>query len=231
MELWMVLSSLLVGVLAAVTSESREAAPTPPGPRGTRDELELDKLRAEVTKLQLDITSLSRRSTWDERLVKLTPLLSVMIAALTVGITVWQYQGQAARQGELTRREGERQTELSRRDEMKPLLDRQTEFYMEASRIVARLSHVAPSRRSADDVRRFWELYDGPLIIVESHGVSGAMVRFGECLAEQPGRPPCSENELKLRSRELSTAMLKSIGEDSKLTPSEFARSRFHYAR
>jgi hypothetical protein len=210
MKTIMTLVSFLVGLGAVVSSGAQDLS-TPPSTPKTKEELELEKLR-------LEVQSLSRTTKWEERAVKFTPILSVLIAGAAVGATVWQYQAQGARQAE-----------LSRREEMKPLLDRQTELYMEASKVVARLAQApSPPERSVEDVRKFWELYNGPLIIVESHGVSGAMKDFGECLGHAA---ECSAGTLQARSRALSTAILKSIGADSKMTPSEFAASRFHYGK
>jgi hypothetical protein len=198
-----------------VVSSGAQKPDADPSPPPTREDLERRKLQAEVRKLELDIGAMSRKA-WDERLVKLTPLLSVIIAALTVIATVWQYHEQ-----------GVHQAELSRREAVKPLLDRQTELYMEASKVVARLAQAPTAReRSAEDVRKFWELYNGPLIIVESRGVSGAMQRFGSCLGAEAS---CDRSTLEKASRALSTAILESIRDDSRMTPAQFAESRHHY--
>ncbi len=217
MKAIMTLVSFLVGLVAVVSSGAQDLGAPSVTPK-TKDELELEKLRGEVRKLELEVRSLSRTTKWDDRAVKFTPILSVLIAAAAVAGTIWQYQAQGARQAE-----------LSRREEMKPLLDRQTELYMEASHVVARLAQApSPSERPVADVRKFWELYNGPLIIVESHGVSGAMKDFGECLGPVAD---CSAGMLHARSRALSTAILKSIGADSGMTPAEFAATRFHYGQ
>ena len=168
-------------------------------------------------KLALEIAALSRTTKW-EPLIRLTPLISILVTAGALAITAWQVSEE--RRGAL---------ETTRRESMRPILDRQVSSYFEASKVVARLAQAgARFRERPDDVRQFWEFYNGPLIMVESHGVSGAMKAFGNCLS---GKDSCSEDEMQRRSRVLASEMLVSIGEDSRMTVENFAKTRFSYRR
>lgn len=53
-------------------------------------EHELTKEEAELTKLNLEIRALSRRSLWVENFVKVVPVVTTVIAVMGLGFTIWQ---------------------------------------------------------------------------------------------------------------------------------------------
>jgi len=77
--------------------------------------------------------------------------------------------------------------EVAVRESQKPFLEKQLQFYVEASKVAAKLT-VLPLRAPTDVApeetwdwakQRFWELHWGELVVVEDKDVAGAMARFG----------------------------------------------------
>jgi DNA repair exonuclease SbcCD ATPase subunit len=60
---------------------------------------------AQLEKLNLEIKSLKQNTKWEDRIIKLTPVITVLIAFAGLFFTVWQYQ----RNDALTRREQEKE--------------------------------------------------------------------------------------------------------------------------
>lgn len=92
----------------------------------------------------------------------------------------------------------------------------QKELYTETMQLVSRL---ASSNNTIDvdsaDYERFWELYRGELISVESRQVEALMVQIGkelELLSSQETKP---SNELKKLSFQLSLTMKSELREDT----------------
>jgi hypothetical protein len=90
---------------------------------------------------------------------------------------------------------------------------------------IARSSDVA-KRRAAEE--EFWQLYQGPLVILETKPLSAAMVAFGHCL---DGTEQCSEPVRRNRALSVSSAIQQAIEEHAELRLSEFSRNKFHYER
>ena len=77
--------------------------------------------------------------------------------------------------------------EVAVRESQKPFLEKQLQYYVEASKVAAQLT-VLPLRAPADAgpegtwdaaKRRFWELHWGELVVVEDKAVGAAMATFG----------------------------------------------------
>jgi hypothetical protein len=77
--------------------------------------------------------------------------------------------------------------EIAVRESQKPFLEKQLQYYVEASKVAAQLT-VLPLRASAGAApeetwdaanRRFWELHWGELVVVEDRPVGAAMAQFG----------------------------------------------------
>ena len=104
----------------------------------TRSEVELERIRLEIEKLRIEIPNI-RRSQSIESVVRLTPLITVILAFLGFMFSVYQYRAEqqvsrAAYQEQLTKETLERADRdmrdgvLAKREFMKPLLERQHEL-------------------------------------------------------------------------------------------------------
>ena len=137
----------------------------------------------------------SRQKLWDTRL-KLLGVLAVLGSAWWA---VFVYDRNAER-------------ELR-----KPLWDRQLALYFEASEVTSKIATLSDNDEKRKAVQRFWQLYYGPLRVVEDNqNVGDAMKSFGRCLAE-PGesspRQTCDVLDLLDRSLQLADYCRRSIGE------------------
>ena len=183
-----------------------------------RSQAEFEKLQLEIAKLKAELANVKRVRTIDS-LVRLTPLLTVLVAVTGFLFTIYQYRDEQeknrqARAEQFTKETADRE-ERNRRDKesawreyVRPLLEKQQLLYFEASSAAATIvsSKNPGDRRKA--VNTFWTLYWGPLVFVESREVSEAMVKFGRCLN---GEEQCDDSELKNRSLSLTSTMQESI--------------------
>ena len=79
--------------------------------------------------------------------------------------------------------------EVAVRESQKPFLEKQLQYYIEASKVAAKLAvlplrapangNVAPEEAWDGANRRFWELHWGELVVVEDRPVGAAMAQFG----------------------------------------------------
>ena len=160
-----------------------------------RPEAELQKLRLEIQKLTLDVASARKFARLDIAL-RLMPTATIAVTVLGFMFTVWQYrteqaknrlasEQQAVRDATERAERARKDTETAQREFMKPLLEKQQELYFDAATAAATIASTrdAAERRKAEE--RFWILYRGPLVMVESTDVSGAMKKFSWCLTGQ----------------------------------------------
>lgn len=72
------------------------------------------------------------------------------------------------------------------RETKRPFLEQQFKLYGEAVAVASRLARAADQMQPApkEDLHRFWELYWGPLAMVEDSRVEEAMVIFGRSLED-----------------------------------------------
>ena len=74
--------------------------------------------------------------------------------------------------------------DTTQREFQQPLWNQQVSVYFEASRVAAQLAN-AERREDRDELAdRFWELYRGPMCIIEDVRVEEAMVQFGAALVD-----------------------------------------------
>jgi hypothetical protein len=194
--------------------------------RNRRTTLELDRLALENEKLKLELARM-RPSAWDA-LQRLSPLLGGVLALAAFVFGVIQYVEQ--RQRELATRETELARQAAARDQefMKPLWERELAAYFLASETVATITRTSDAVRRRAAEEQFWQLYAGPLVILETKALSGAMVRFGHCL---DGTESCSQSELRDRGLAVSSAIQQAIQEHAQLRLSEFSKDKFQYHR
>jgi hypothetical protein len=111
----------------------------------------------------------------------------------------------------LTTRRDAAQTALI--EARKPFLDKRLELYMVAASAAATVAslHATPAEvEAAKD--RCWNLYYGPLALVEDVPVEQAMMEFAACIVTTVGTPPpCSAPELRDRSLALAHSCRDSI--------------------
>jgi hypothetical protein len=188
-----------------------------------RPAVELRKLELEVEKLKLDITSSARIQRFD-LVLRLMPALTIMVTVLGFVFTVWQYSHEQARARAAAERQSVRDAEARQREFMKPLLEKQQQLYFEAAAATITSSSNPSQRQQAE--AKFWILYWGPLVMVESTDVSGAMKAFGMCLS---GNKKCSDGEVQNRSLALASTLETSILRTWNAKPEEFTKEQFVY--
>lgn len=127
--------------------------------------------------------------------------------------------------------EEERESRLRDRDLFKPLWEQQIHLYIDATSAAATIATTQDAKKKADAVDRFWVLYEGPLIVVESQGISGAMKSFGNCVGKQTAAPPeqCGTDELRRRSRVLATEVLDALSKSWAQGLGGFSEGKFKY--
>lgn len=191
----------------------------------SREELEVEKLALENQKLRLDLERDRNPDFWSW-MVRLSPLLASTLAVAGFLFGVMQYVGQEKASRDAAFQQGRRDSESRDREFMKPLWEKELELYFRATTAAATIATTKdrPKRDAAE--REFWELYEGPLIVVESHSLSGAMKAFGQCLN---GSDQCDEAELRNRSRVIGSAVQEAIQESAELRLSEFSKNKFSY--
>lgn len=90
----------------------------------------------------------------------------------------------------------------------RPFWDEQVKLYFRATETVANIANLPEGRVRDAAVQEFWQLYYGPMRVVEDSTTSRAMEAFGACL-----RDNCNQTTLKNLSLDLADACKESIGE------------------
>ena len=71
-------------------------------------------------------------------------------------------------------------------ERQKPFVEAQLKYYIEAAETVARIPRTSDKNQRGKLIDRFWELYWGPLAVVEDQAVAGAMIAYGKQIAADP---------------------------------------------
>jgi hypothetical protein len=71
-------------------------------------------------------------------------------------------------------------------ERQKPFVEAQLKYYFEATETATSIPRTSDGNAREKLVRRFWQLYWGPLAVVEDKGVEAAMVAYGEQLENDP---------------------------------------------
>ena len=196
-----------------------------------------DKQRLEAEKLRLEVERMKREGSRARSLSAYIPLISVVVTVAGFGFGIYQYRAQqiqnresqerlAAREAEARTAQSIRDKENAQREFMKPLLEKQLALYFEASSAVATIARTIDPSEKKKATETFWRLYSGPLVIVESMEVSGAMKRFSYCL---DGTETCDRAEMNERALALGTALQKSMLKSWNMKPEDFAADKFQY--
>ena len=168
----------------------------------------LEELQFE--KLELEIQELRNRRTLKYKIVQLIPLLTILVA---LGGLWWNIQQFRTTQQTQVRNE----QEANEREFRKPYWNKQIELYFDATTTAATIATLPegdPDREKA--VRKFRNLYNGPLVSVEDESVMKAKVAFGKCLDEVDleceNSPLAKSSKLKLLSLALANSCRTSLG-------------------
>lgn len=166
----------------------------------TLEDAQLQKIRLQVKELQKRLDS---KSDWKDKLVRMLPLVTVLLAIASFWFGVFQFYS-------------EREKEFK-----KPLWEKQLEVYLEATKATATLATFirekeGESQKEWEKARiRFWQLYYGELAVVEDKKVSQAIVEFGKCLREYK-YGECDQKKLVTISLNLAQLCRDSVGESWK---------------
>ena len=111
------------------------------------------------------------RETWDIIIKGGSAATAIVTVAISAAVFLVQ-RGQAIRDFE--------------RETKRPFLEQQFKLYGEAVAVASRLARAAEDKRlpPKEDLDRFWELYWGPLAMVEDSQVEQSMVIFGRSLQD-----------------------------------------------
>jgi hypothetical protein len=110
------------------------------------------------------------------------PLL--VLAGLVFGVI--QFQLTAERDRSARDEQYKHTIEEAKREAKKPFYEQQLALYLEATNVTARISTPLSDDDRQAAMARFWQLYWGPLALVESQDVAKAMVAFKNVLVD-PG--------------------------------------------
>lgn len=127
------------------------------------------------------------------------------VVALTSAVVAYRAQVNVAQtQADIVRLKAESRPS---HEWQKPLLQRVMQRYFDAADATSKIAQLedCPERQYA--IKQFWQLYWGPLAVVEEPEVESAMVNFGNALAE--GNP--ARSTLQLLSLKLAHACRNSL--------------------
>ena len=139
--------------------------------------------------------------------MKIELLAAIISGAVAIGSAVLAFQAQTQvasyqREFDLMRLQVEQQHERQR-----PFLERQLQHYFEASESASKVANLPDGKDRAEAVQKFWQLYWGPLAVVEDSDVERAMVNFSGALRSDDS----DRATLQHRSLELAHAFRGSL--------------------
>ncbi len=106
--------------------------------------------------------------------------------------------------------------DAAEKDFRKPYWERQIALYFDATAAAGTLASATEGAERDAAEAKFWQLYYGPLALVEDLQVEKAMVAFGNCLLED-----CTQRELQRASLALAHACRESLGDSWSLQLAE----------
>lgn len=203
------------------------------------EKVAIEQIELQNEKLKLEIAGLKRQSPGYAVLSDMIPIITALLAIAGFIGGIWQYEAQqrAARAAEQKQKESddttakantERDRDIAEREFMKPWINSQREIYLEALNAASTAinSDEPAERKSA--LNRFWELYQGQMILVETTEVSGMMKKLGNQFQQSDTTNKDDLNEL---CRALASEMKASMATTAKLTYAEFAARQFKYTK
>jgi hypothetical protein len=199
---------------------------------------QLEKVRLENERLKFEFETLKKgKGKSVDRFIPYLPLITVLVTIAGFGFGVYQYRAQqeanrvaqeqqSRKDREARELQSKKETEAAQREFMKPLLQNQLSLYLQATTAAATIATSTDPIDRKKAINDFWRLYEGPLIMVETKEVSGAMVRFGDCLRYPED---CDEDELSTRARAIGSRMQESLLKSWNTNPENFAADKFSY--
>ena len=181
--------------------------------------IDVERVRLEKEKLSAEIKDIRERGNWENRIAKYVPAITVLIAAAAFCFGIYQFHEQQKENFNRQDAEAKRASAAKEQEFRRPFWEKQLQLYFDASEAASTLatSTEEPKRRLAE--QKFWQLYWGPLAVVEDAGlkleddpdakVEAAMVEFGNCLDRTES---CDQDKMRNRSLRLAHTLRESIG-------------------
>jgi hypothetical protein len=186
---------------------------------------QLQRARLDNEKLARELEAQSRARPWYQFPLQLVPLITALVSVAGFLWGMVQYAGQQQKNRDEREVQSKRETATAERQFMEPWLKSQRDIYTEALDAAVAIANAQESKDRATAEEKFWRLYHGRMILVETEEVSGAMKRFGECL----GTPRCIPDHMNALARELASTMAKSMAATARMKYDEFAANQFQY--
>jgi len=188
-------------------------------------QMQLQRARLDNEKLAHELEAQRRARPWYQFPIQFVPLITALVSVSGFLWGVVQYAGQQQKNRDEHEVQSKRETEAAERQFMEPWLKNQRDIYTEALDAAVAIANGQESKERATAVEKFWRLYHGRMILVETEEVSGAMKRFGECVSATR----CTSDHMNTLARELASAMAKSMATTARMKYDEFAANRFQY--
>jgi hypothetical protein len=186
---------------------------------------QLQRARLDNEKLTHELEAQRRARPWYQLPIQLVPLVTALVSVVGFLWGVMQYTGQQQKNRAEREAQSKREMEITERQFMEPWLKSQRDIYTEALDAAVAIANGREFRGHTTAEEKFWQLYHGRMILVETEEVSGAMKRFGECL----GATRCASNDMNTLAHELATAMAKSMAAAARMKYAEFSSHQFQY--
>ena len=130
----------------------------------------------------------------------LGPML--VLAGLVFGI--FKFQTTARLDRESREDQNKQLIAEAQREAKKPFYEQQLTLYLEATNVTARIAAPRDEQDKQAAIVRFWQLYWGPLALVESEQVAQAMIDFRTILEDTALSE--EQRKVKLRNQTISLA-------------------------
>ena len=186
---------------------------------------QLQRARLDNEKLAREVEAQSRPRPWYQIPIQFVPLVTALVSVAGFLWGVLQYAGQQQKNRDERVAQSKRETETAERQFMEPWLKSQRDIYTEALDAAAVIANAQEPKDRTIAEEKFWRLFHGRMILVETKEVSGAMIRFSDCLPVSR----CTPQDMNKLARELATAMAKSMAATARVKYDDFAANQFQY--
>jgi hypothetical protein len=185
-----------------------------------RSAVELEKIQLEIENLKLEISGRRRLAGFDLGL-QLLQTITVFVAIAGFAISLYHYKSEQ-------RQHQQDSVEAAQREFMKPLLEKQQELYVDAAAAAATIASTNDAEERKKAINTFRKLFWGPLVMVETEEVSGAMKAFDSCL-NLNGTLKCDPDMIKNQSLSLASTLEASLLKNWNKKPQDFMNGQFDY--
>jgi hypothetical protein len=182
---------------------------------------ELERAQLDCQRLTIELNKLRSAAPWYQKPLQLLPMLTACISVLAFAFSVAVFAWTQYSQGKNAARQAEREF-------MKPWLESQWETYSDALDAASGAITATDPVEQAAAERKFWQLYYGRMVMVETKGVSAAMMEVGDCLR---AKPTCEPGRERGRVLALASQMAKSMKETAQVSYDAYVDNQFEYAR